>query len=202
MNDITDSEMCVRWEDEAWSMYDIRAPHHDVTVVFYYQKIYSVICMVPKHWNLQIVMIYVLDQLQSIILVMYPLCSIYIRLCNHASSPQPIRHIAFLTWYRTWRAIAENNSWRIRLGMPICATAQSKYLKNLWVITFLCLSNSCVSFIPMDTIFRDPYMAGVGPLGHASGNENISFYPLFMIHNDVIGHLIRHFSMDNHYKLS
>jgi len=39
-------------------------------------------------------------------------------------------------------------------------------------------------------------------IGHASGNENISFYPLFMIHNDVIGHLIRHSSMDNHYKLS
>jgi len=39
-------------------------------------------------------------------------------------------------------------------------------------------------------------------IGHASGNENISFYPLFMIHNDVTGHLIRHFSMDNHYKLS
>jgi len=34
-------------------------------------------------------------------------------------------------------------------------------------------------------------------IGHASGNENISFYPLFMIHNDVIGNLIRHFSMDN-----
>jgi len=39
-------------------------------------------------------------------------------------------------------------------------------------------------------------------IGHASGNENISLYSLFMIHNDVIGHLIRHFSMDNHYKLS
>jgi len=40
------------------------------------------------------------------------------------------------------------------------------------------------------------------PIGHASGNENISFDPLFMIHNDVIGHLMRHFSMENHYKLS
>jgi len=39
-------------------------------------------------------------------------------------------------------------------------------------------------------------------IGHASGNENISFDPLFMIHNDVIGHHIRHFSMENHYKLS
>jgi len=39
-------------------------------------------------------------------------------------------------------------------------------------------------------------------IGHASGNENISFHPLFMIHNDIIGHLIRHFSMENHYKLS
>jgi len=39
-------------------------------------------------------------------------------------------------------------------------------------------------------------------IGHASGNENVSFDPLFMIHNDVIGHLIRHFSMENHYKLS
>jgi len=42
----------------------------------------------------------------------------------------------------------------------------------------------------------------VAAIGHASGNENISLYPLFMIHYDVIGHLIRHFSMDNHYKLS
>jgi len=36
-------------------------------------------------------------------------------------------------------------------------------------------------------------------IGHASGNENISFDPLFMIHNDVIGHLMRHFSMENYY---
>jgi len=45
-------------------------------------------------------------------------------------------------------------------------------------------------------------MFTVKTIGRASGNENISFDPLFMIHNDVIGHLVRHFSMENHYKLS
>jgi len=30
----------------------------------------------------------------------------------------------------------------------------------------------------------------LGELGHASGNENIKFVPLFTLHNDVIGHLI------------
>jgi len=39
-------------------------------------------------------------------------------------------------------------------------------------------------------------------IGHASGIENIQFDPLFMLHNDVIGHLIRHLSMEDHYKLS
>jgi len=39
-------------------------------------------------------------------------------------------------------------------------------------------------------------------IGHAGGNENIYFDVLFMLRNGVIGHLIRHFSMENYYKLS
>jgi len=41
----------------------------------------------------------------------------------------------------------------------------------------------------------------IEPIGHTSGNLNIEFDPLFTLRDDVIGHLMRHFSVENHYKL-
>jgi len=93
--------------------------------------------------------------------------------------------------------------------------ALSAHITNLMPQTFMPNSNSGLAskfkfnsklllwqnnFFSSTTSWR--HRLTLVAIGHASGNENISFGPLFMIHNDVIGHLIRHFSMENHYKLS
>jgi len=73
---------------------------------------------------------------------------------------------------------------------------------SIWSLMCISVSTSSVASIVKEMLVSIPRTAAVIAIGHASGNENISFDPLFMIHNDVIGHLIRHFSMENHYKLS
>jgi len=67
---------------------------------------------------MQIIMIYVLDQL-SIILAMYPLYYIYIRLYDSASSPRPMSRIAFVTWLERDAYIADNDE--------VCAAAHKIY---------------------------------------------------------------------------
>jgi len=75
------------------------------------------------------------------------------------------------------------------------AAGNSKYMLICVSFAWALDNNKITTVIPM-------FFSMNITIGHASGNENISFDPLFMIHNDVIGHLKRHFSMENHYKLS